>query len=214
MTLPHPPMADTPITSVTSHASLRHPESTFNHARPRWMPPARCTSGQQAARLGTGDATEERMIIYKYFIYTQFLMKINEKSKAGNRRRDGGAKAPERSYTRRSRRRTGPDATEKRRRRWRTGAGGDTRGGAGVSPPYLRRRYTRRRRRRTGPTQRRPVVDRGPADIKPAAGAMDRRRSGQSQSSDSGSRSLRVAGQRSLPDRITHLLRVSDWSEE
>ena len=24
-------MADTPITSVTSHASLRHPESTFNH---------------------------------------------------------------------------------------------------------------------------------------------------------------------------------------
>ena len=30
LTLPHSPMADTPITSVTSHASLRHPESTFN----------------------------------------------------------------------------------------------------------------------------------------------------------------------------------------
>jgi hypothetical protein len=31
LTLPHLPMtADTPITSVTSHASLRHPESTFN----------------------------------------------------------------------------------------------------------------------------------------------------------------------------------------
>ena len=58
-----------------------------------------------------------------------------------------------------------------------------------------RRGYTRRSRWRAGPTQQRhPVVDQGPADIKPAAGVMDRRRSGQSQSSVSGSRSLRIAG--------------------
>ena len=35
---------------------------------------------------------------------------------------------------------------------------------------------------RTRPTQRHLVVGQGPADIKPAAGVMDRRRSGKSQS--------------------------------
>ena len=62
--------------------------------------------------------------------------------KAGNQRRDGGAAAPaedrsQRSYIRRSRRsrwRIGPDTTEEPRRRWRTGAGGDARGGAGGGP--------------------------------------------------------------------------------
>ncbi len=55
--------------------------------------------------------------------------------------------------------------------------------------------YTRRSQWKAEPTQRRhPVVDQGPADIKPTAGVMDRQRSGQSQSSVSGSRSLRIAG--------------------
>ena len=37
LTLPHSPMADTPITSVTFTASLRHPKSTFNHCCHRDM---------------------------------------------------------------------------------------------------------------------------------------------------------------------------------
>jgi hypothetical protein len=46
LTLPHSPMADTPITSVTSPASLQHPESTFNHgARKRASGVARGTGG-------------------------------------------------------------------------------------------------------------------------------------------------------------------------
>ena len=56
-----------------------------------------------------------------------------------------------------------------------------------------RRRYMRQSLWRTGPTQRRPVVDRGLADIKPAAGVMDLRRNCQSQNSDSGSGSLHIA---------------------
>ena len=68
----------------------------------------------------------------------------------------------------------------------------------GAAAPVVdrsRRGYTLRSRWRAGPTQRRhPVVDQGPADIKPAAGVMDRRWSGQSQSSVSGSRGLRIAG--------------------
>ena len=78
----------------------------------------------------------------------------------------------------------------------------------GAAAPVVdrsRRGYTRRGRWRTGPTQRRnPVVDQGPADIKPAAGVMDRRRSGQSQSLVSGSRDLRVAGLQMRPAGPRH----------
>ena len=43
LTLPHLPMtADTPITSVTFHASLRHPESTFNQVMSLELSPVLC----------------------------------------------------------------------------------------------------------------------------------------------------------------------------
>ena len=54
LSLPHlPMMADTPITSVTFHASLRHPESTFNHLLPgRAATDGRTTRPAAAAALG------------------------------------------------------------------------------------------------------------------------------------------------------------------
>ena len=86
----------------------------------------------------------------------------------------------------------------------------------GAAAPVVdrsRRGYTRRSRWRAGPTQRRhPVVDQGPADIKPAAGVMDRRRSGQSQSLVSGSRGLRIAGLQQ-PAGPRHSPAPTEWGE-
>jgi hypothetical protein len=91
-------------------------------------------------------------------------------------------------------------------------------GGAAASVvDQSRRGYTLSGRWRTGPTQRRrPVVDRRDrgvlADIKPAAGVMDRRWSGQSLSSVSGVEVYASLDCSSLPDHATHPLRLGlEW---